>query len=62
MKAMSKQQLAQRAGVSVRTLGNWLRPYLKELEQLGQTPHMKVLTPPLVKWIVEKFCIEVDDD
>ena len=27
MKAMTKQQLAQCAGVTVRTLFNWCRPY-----------------------------------
>lgn len=31
MKAMTKQQLADCARVSVRTLMNWCRPYRKEL-------------------------------
>ena len=51
MKAMSKQQLADAAGVSVKVLMNWCRPYRKEF----------VLPPRIVKFIAEKFCIDVDD-
>ena len=32
MKAMSKSELAMKAGVSVQTLMNWLRPFRQELE------------------------------
>ena len=35
MKAMSKQQLALCAGVTVRTLFNWCKPYHKELARMG---------------------------
>ena len=56
---MSKQQLAQCAGVTVRTLFNWCRPYHKELERMGLKPGMRVLPPHIVKWIAERFCIDV---
>jgi hypothetical protein len=59
MKAMSKQQLADRAGVSVRTLNNWCRPYQRELQEMGMTPGMRVLPPHIVKWIVDRFCIDI---
>ena len=49
MKAMSKQQLADCAGVSVNT----------ELEQMGLSPNDKVLPPNIVKFLVEKFCIDL---
>ena len=39
MKAMSKQQLADAAGVTVTTLMNWCRPYQKELEAMGMRLH-----------------------
>ena len=48
MKAMTKQQLALCAGISVRTLSKWCRPYKKELETLGMTSHMKLLPPHIV--------------
>ena len=60
MKAMSKQQLADRAGVSVTTLMNWCKPYLKELEAMGMTPNMRVLPPRIVGFIAEMFCIDVE--
>ena len=61
MKAMSKSELADRAGVSVGTLMYWCKPYRKELETMGMQPHMKVLPPHIVQFITEKFCIDVGD-
>ena len=49
MKAMSKQQLADAAGVTVTTLMNWCRPYQKELEAMGMRPNSKVLSPRIVQ-------------
>jgi transposase len=60
MKAMSKQQLADRAGVSVKTLMNWCQPYSQRLKKMGLIPNAKVLPPNIVKFIAEKFCIEVE--
>ena len=60
MKAMTRTQLAAYAGVSVRTLVNWCKPYQKELAQMGMTPDMRVLPPNIVKWITERFCIDID--
>ena len=59
MKAMSKQELAERAGVSTRTLNYWCRPYRRELTAMGMRPTMKVLPPHIVKWMAERFCIDV---
>ena len=60
MKAMSKQQLADAAGVSVTTLMNWCRAYQGELEAIGLKPNMRVLPPNVVKFIAETFCIDVE--
>ena len=57
MKAMSKQKLASYAGVSVKTLMNWCRPYRKELEQMGLKHNAKLLPPHIVRYIAEKFTI-----
>ena len=61
MKAMSKQQLAEIAGVTTKTLMSWCEPCQKELEAMGMQPHMKVLPPHIVRFITEKFCIDVED-
>ena len=59
MKAMSKQQLADRAGVSVQTLMNWCRPFRQELETMGLQPNAKLLPPHIVQFLTEKFAIDV---
>ena len=60
MKAMTKQQLADCAGVRVRTLLRWCKPFEKELAQMGMTPGMRVLPPNIVKWMSERFSIDVE--
>ena len=59
MKAMTKQQLADRAGVSVNTLARWCKPLRGELEAMGMTPNCRVLPPNIVKFLAEKFCIDL---
>ena len=59
MKAMSKSELAQAAGVSVDTLMRWLSPHQQHLEALGMRPGMWVLPPKVVTYIVETLCIDV---
>ena len=59
MKAMSKSELAQAAGVSVDTLMRWLSPHRQQLEALGMRPGMRVLPPKVVSYIVETLCIDV---
>ena len=57
---MSKQQIADCAGVSVRTLMEWCKPHAAELKRLGLRPNAKVLPPHIVKFITEKFAIDVE--
>lgn len=56
---MSKQQLADRAGVSLKTLNRWLQPYRDELASMGYNPSMRVLPPRIVKFIIDTLCIEL---
>jgi hypothetical protein len=62
MKAMTRQELADRAGVGVRTLSNWCKPYSEELERMGMRRNMVLLPPNIVRWMSDKFCIDVDDE
>ena len=59
MRAMSKSELADRAGVSVNTLMNWCRPFRDELTRMGLLPNAKVLPPHIVKFIADRLCIDL---
>ena len=59
MKSMSKQQLADKAGVSLNTLNKWCKPIQKDLLQLGMIPGARILPPVVVKYIAERFCIDL---
>ena len=59
MKAMTKQQLADAAGVSVRTLMSWCEPFRTDLENMGLKPKSKLLSPKMVGFIAEKLCIDL---
>lgn len=56
---MSKQQLATKAGVSLNTLNKWCKPFQKDLLQLGMIPGARMLPPVVVRFIAEKFCIDL---
>ena len=60
MKAMSKQRLAGYAGVSVKTLMSWCKPYMQELEKMGLKPRAKILPPHIIKYIADKFTIIIE--
>ena len=60
MKSMLKSELARAAGVSVKTLNRWCRPHHEQLTKMGWGPRMKLLTPKIVSYMVEAFCIDVD--
>ena len=59
MKSMLKSELARAAGVSVKTLNRWCRPHRKALRDMGWNDSMKLLTPRIVQYMVDTFCIEV---
>jgi hypothetical protein len=39
----------------------WCEPFREELKAIGLQPHMKVLPPHIVRFITEKFCIDVGE-
>ena len=58
---MTRQQIAYYAGVSVKTLNNWCKPYREELQAMGLKPKKIVLPPHIVNWMCQKFCIDIDE-
>ncbi len=62
MKAKSKKELANYAGVSIKTLTNWLQPFLPDLIAMGYRQGQKVLPPNVVLWICDKLCIDVEEE
>ena len=59
MRSMWKHELADKAGVSVKTLKNWCMIYREELTIMGIKPTAKKLPPHAVEWLSEKFCIDL---
>lgn len=59
MKAMMKQELADAAGVNLRTLHRWCQPFRRELEQMGVRSKTKLLPPAAVKFLAEKLCLDL---
>jgi len=61
MKAMTKSELADAAGVSVTTLMKWCSPWRPELEAMGVRPSDRMLPPRAVKLIAERLDIDIDE-
>ena len=59
MKAITKQQLADKAGVSINTLNNWCEPFKAELDAMGLKPKARILPPVVAKYIADKLCIDL---
>lgn len=58
MQSMTRQQLADYAGVNVKTLRNWLIPHQELLWQMGMPKGKGALPPNVVKWIIEQYDID----
>lgn len=55
-----KYQLANAANVSLKTLNRWLKNDTEELQKRGLKKTDKLLNPSIVKFICEKYVIEMD--
>lgn len=60
MKAMTRQQLADCAGVTTKTLGNYIQRHWDELWALGMRPY-EILPPSVIEWLSYHYGIDVDD-
>ena len=60
MKAMSKSEMAERAGVSASTFRRWLKTDEEYLRSQGVKIRQKVFPPQVVNYFIQKYCIEND--
>ena len=54
MKAMTREELAYRAGVDRKTFYRYLKSHQDELRAIGMRPRER-LPPAVVKWIVDAY-------
>ena len=59
MKSYTKAQLAEAAGVSPETLRRWLKTDRAFLEKNGIRPTTKLFPPKVVKYLCEKYAIDL---
>jgi len=57
---MTRKELAIRADVTTKTLGNWIEPHKQTLWDLGMRPY-EILPPKVVEWMAWKYGINVED-
>ena len=60
MKAMLKSELAAAAGVTCDTFRRWLRSDTDYLRAQGVSPKTKLLPPQVVRYLCEKYDIEIN--
>jgi len=62
MKAMTKSQLAKKAGVNYVTFWRWMQaPYIKEqLKKFNLTKKQHILPPGAVQIIADHYVIEIN--
>ena len=61
IKAMSKYELADLAGVSRRTFGRWLKCHEAELSVYGVRRKTQLLPPGAVKHLCNILCIDLPE-
>ena len=62
MKSMLKSEIARAAGVSNRTFTRWFNHMIPAIEKdlnITINTHSKLISPNVVKWICDKYCIEI---
>ena len=58
-KFISKKRLAELAGVSERTFSRYLATRRRILDEMGVSPHARLLPPQAVMYVCEDYCIDL---
>ena len=61
MKAMTRQELAYKAGVDRKTFYRYVKCHADELRAMGMRPRER-LPPAVVKWIVDSYGVTLDEE
>ena len=61
MKAMTREELAYRAGVDRKTFYRYIMRHKDELCAMGMRPRER-LPPIVVKWIAQNYGVSIDDE
>ena len=61
MKAMTREELAYRAGVDRKTFYRYVKRHEDELRAMGMRPRER-LPPAVVKWIVDSYGVTLEDE
>ena len=61
MKSYSKSELARAAGVCSDTFRRWLKTDQAFLQANGITPTTRLFPPKVVKYLCQKYCIDLPD-
>ena len=61
MKSKSKSEIAMAAGISVRTLYNWMRLHRTHLQRLGVQPNQRLLPPRAVDFVCQELGLHEED-
>jgi len=59
MKFYYKSEVAEKAGVSPRTLMRYINRNLDQLIPLGYRPQDKFIHPKALEWICREYCIDL---
>ncbi len=60
MKSYYKNEVADMAGVSIRTFRRWLHRHADTLASLGCRPRDKFINPRALQWLCQEYCIDVE--
>ena len=58
-KSMYKNEIARAAGVSMATFRTWLKSDKQALDAMGITPRQQLLPPVAVRFLCEKYDIDL---
>ena len=60
-KSVTREEVADKAGVDRRTLYSYLKFHEEELAKLGLRPRVR-LSPIIVEWLAENYGVTMDDN